>query len=58
MNKLHLAVFENNIEQLKTLLQGGADVNAEDKYGQPPLLVAAKYGYTEIQNLLKQAGAK
>jgi ankyrin repeat protein len=40
------------------LLAAGADVNAKTKGGGTALMMAEKYGLTEIVQLLKQAGAK
>ncbi len=46
-------------EDLVTLLIAtGADVNARNAYGQPPLHVAAKYGYKRIAEMLLHAGAR
>lgn len=45
-------------EDLITLLIAvGADVNARNAYGQPPLHLAACYGYESIVNRLLTAGA-
>ncbi len=40
------------------LLATGADANALNPYGQSPLHLAAKYGYTAIAQMLLAAGAK
>lgn len=40
------------------LLATGADANALNPYGQSPLHLAAKYGYTTIAQMLLAAGAK
>ncbi len=40
------------------LLAAGADVNARNAYGQPPLHLAAYYGYETIVEQLLAAGAK
>lgn len=46
-------------EQLIALLIAvGADVNAGNAYGQPPLHLAAQYGYSGIVEMLLAAGAK
>ncbi len=39
------------------LLACGADVSARNAYGQPPLHVAAQYGYESIVDMLLAAGA-
>ena len=46
-------------EQLIALLVAvGADVNASNAYGQPPLHLAAQYGYESIVDMLLAAGAE
>lgn len=40
------------------LLAVGADVNARNAYGQPPLHLAAKYGYKRIVEMLLASGAR
>ena len=40
------------------LIAAGADVNAKNAYGQAPLHIAAKYGYTRIAEMLMMAGAR
>lgn len=40
------------------LLTAGADVNARNPYGELPLHLASRYGYTEIAKMLLAAGAK
>jgi ankyrin repeat protein len=42
---------------VKMLIQGGADVNVQDKNGMTPLFVARATGQKEIAELLLQAGA-
>jgi ankyrin repeat protein len=37
---LHLAAYENNIEAIKTLVAGGANINAQNKEKLTPLLLA------------------
>jgi len=45
-------------EQVKSLLDAGADVKVRDNRGQTPLMIAAEEDQTQIVELLKQAGAK
>lgn len=42
---------------ISLLLAAGADVNARNAYGQPPLHLAAHYGYERIVEMLVSAGA-
>lgn len=42
---------------ISLLLAAGADVNARNAYGQPPLHLAAHYGYENIVGMLLAAGA-
>ena len=49
---------EPDLELITLLIATGADVNAHNPYGQTPLHVAAKYGYTPIAEMLLAAGAK
>lgn len=54
---LHQAVADGNIEQVKSLIAKGADVNAKDERGQTPLHFAARRGHEEIVRLLIAEGA-
>ena len=54
--QLHQAAEEGDVERVKTLLEGGADVNSLDR-GQTPLQVAACFGKTEVAEVLLQHGA-
>ena len=53
------AAEKGQTEQVKALLEEGADVNAkEDKdYGRTALLWTASYGHTEVVQVLLDAGA-
>ena len=42
---------------VRALIAAGADVNARNAYGQPPLHLAAFYGYEQIVDQLLAAGA-
>lgn len=48
---------EPDAQLISLLLAVGADVNARNAYGQPPLHLAAYYGYESIVNQLLAAGA-
>lgn len=50
--------IEPDVDLITLLIATGADVNALNPYGQSPLHVAAKYGYTPIVEMLLAAGAK
>ena len=41
----------------KQMIRQGADVNATNFFGQPPLMIASDHCYTEIASLLIEAGA-
>jgi ankyrin repeat protein len=55
---LFRAVFGQEIERVRVLLDAGADVNIRDRRGETPLSIAQKSGNAEIVQLLKAAGAK
>ncbi|MED4752797.1 ankyrin repeat domain-containing protein [Brevibacillus choshinensis] len=43
---------------IKMLIEHGANVHMVDKYGVTPLTLARQKGYTEIEQILLEAGAK
>lgn len=49
--------IEPDTALISLLLAAGADVNARNAYGQPPLHLAAYYGYESIVEQLLAAGA-
>ena len=49
---IHQAADEGNIEAVKQHLAAGADVNAKDGYGWPPLHYPVWKGHKEIVELL------
>lgn len=52
------ACREGNIEEVKLLIEAGADVNAVDDFRfSPSLMWASYYGHTGIAKLLIDAGA-
>jgi len=57
---LMYAVWKGNgqTDIVKLLIERGADVNAKDIYGSTALLWAETYDFTEVVDILKQAGAK
>ncbi|CAF0876470.1 unnamed protein product [Rotaria sordida] len=57
LRPLHYAVFENDIECVRLLVEFGADVNVIDEAGYSPLHLAAKYGFTDIMHILIDHGS-
>lgn len=56
---LHLPALHGDVEDVKSLIRKGADVNAVSRVsGQTPLHAAAEGGSTEVCNLLIAHGAK
>lgn len=55
---LHLAVIHHQKTMVTFLLDGGADPNAIDRYGETPLHSAAFWGDLDIADLLLSHGAK
>ena len=54
---IHDAAEKGNIEAVKQHIAAGADVEAKDSFGRPPLHDAAYRGHTEIVELLIAGGA-
>ena len=52
-----MALWHNNPEVWRALIKGGADMNAQDQYGQAPLHIAAKVDKPAFITALLQAGA-
>jgi len=57
MIELHLAAVSGDLEEVRELLEKGADVNAKDEEGRTPLHWAAGNGYVEVARLLIEHGA-
>lgn len=57
-DKLLLAIARGDIDNVKNLINQGANVNEKDNYGNSPLDIAKYREHTEIVEVLKQAGAK
>jgi len=51
-NALYKAVYSNNLEKVKYLLDHGADPNARSRFGNPPLHRACHRGFSGIARLL------
>ena len=58
MTQLHHAVQAADLVQVKSLIQGGASVNARDEYGQTPLHHAAQRCFTDFIQVLVKHGAE
>ena len=58
---LHVAISQNNIEKVKTMVENGANLEERTSWSQTlyltPLLLAAKKGCIEITKVLIKAGA-
>jgi ankyrin repeat protein len=54
---LFRASKEGNLEIVRLLVEGGADMDKADYDGRTPLYVACKYGHIKIVQLLLDAGA-
>ena len=52
IEELNKAVDSNDLNKVKELLDGGADVNAKDVLGMAPLHIATQNGYKEMMELL------
>jgi len=55
---LYWAVFHNNLDFCKKLIEIGADVNYKDSLGRSPLSVSCFYGLIGITEFLLKNGAK
>jgi hypothetical protein len=55
---LHKATESGDIEEVRLLLENGADITAPDDQGWTPLHIASRYGHTNIVCLLLQRKAE
>lgn len=58
IDKLLLAIARGSIEEVKQLIDGGANLNEKDDRGNSPLDIAKYRGQTKILELLERAGAR
>jgi hypothetical protein len=54
---LYWAVFYNQLEFSKKLIEIGADVNQKDSFGRSPLSVSCFFGFIDLARLLLKNGA-
>lgn len=54
---LRIAANAGNLEEVKRLLSGGADINASAENGMTPLILASGQGHTKVVELLLRKGA-
>ena len=48
---------DDDIEEIRSLINSGADLNVRNKYGVTPLRMASQNGHTEVVTLLLVANA-
>jgi ankyrin repeat protein len=56
-DELLQAAEDGDLIEVEKLIEAGADVNLQDEWGNTALSEAVKKGYTEIVEILKNAGA-
>ena len=57
LDRLHHAIKRDDVAVVREYLRAGGSVEAKDRYGWTPLMMAAKHGNTPIVRLLVDAGA-
>jgi len=55
---LHIAIYREKPDEVRTFLEAKADSNAAGEYGERPLQVAVNCGNSEIIEQLLRAGAR
>ena len=55
---LHVATWQGQVSVVKELLKAGASAKEVNQEGKPGLVWAVKFGYEEIEQLLRDAGAR
>lgn len=54
---LMVAAKAGHVKVVKVLLELGANINAQDRFGITPVMLAAANGHKEVVSLLLKAGA-
>jgi len=54
---LMLACAEGHLDSAVLLVQNGADIHKEDRWGHTPITEAQKHGHTQLANVLSEMGA-
>ena len=54
---LEMAAFNGNVDELARLIPEGADIDARNKYGMTPLMIAATRGHSPFVVWLVEHGA-
>ena len=52
MTRLPMACYEGRVDEVRRLLDGGADIHQQDTVGRSPLFVACQYGRDAVVRLL------
>lgn len=55
---LREAILTGETDTVNSLLDQGAEINIQDKFGRTPLHIAAERGYTSVANRLLEQGAE
>ena len=58
MSEIHDAAKKGDLGKVRELLEKGANVNELDGRGRTPVRIAARYGFTEVWNYLRQHGGR
>ncbi|KAJ1474209.1 ankyrin repeat-containing domain protein, partial [Baffinella frigidus] len=51
------AAGDGKLEEVRTLIRAGADINEKDEFGSTPLHAAARHKHLEVVRILLGAGA-